>query len=565
MDGTLIAPPAPRLARPRGQSLAMLSALAALGLLIVCPVAALLVSGVWDDGAPTLDFFVRALSGRLYLEAIGNSLRLGAYTAITSVILGVPLAWLVNRTDLPARRLVHVATTLAYVSPPFLVAIAYVALLSPNAGLINVLLRDVLHLPALAMNIFSMPGLVLVTAIHTFPFVYLLASAAFESIDASYEEAAQILGAGRLRTALQITIPLIAPAVLSGTLLSFVNAIALFGSQAVIGLPGHITTLPTRIYALFDFPPQYGTASALSLLMVAITIAALALQRAYLARRSYVTIGGKGARARRVRLGLLRWPALALCLLIFALSTLLPFFTLLAVSFSKSWGLAFWRNLTWHNYRFVLFEYDITSRAILNSLALAAVAATIVAALGTLVAWLDLRSRVPGKRIVDYLALVPLGLPGIVMGIALIQFWLAMPIALYGTYAILLLAYVSHYIPIGTRSANAALRQVDPSLEEAARILGASPRYTLREVTLPLMRPGLLSGWILVFVPAVQELSASLLLFSTGTITMSVAIYNLYETGYSEPVAAMAILNFLIIGAAVALAARFGAAKSHAA
>ena len=547
-----------RVRRLGGPVLVLLLTLLVLVVLIVFPTGALLVNGVWDNGHPTLAHFARVLSGRLYLEAISNSLQLGAYVAVASVIIGVPLAWLVNRTDLPAKRLVHIGTSLSYVSPPFLVAIAYVSLLSPNAGLLNVLVRDVLHMPWLAANVFSMPGLVLVTAIHTFPFVYLLASAAFESVDPSYEEAAQMLGAGRIRTALQVTIPLVAPAVLSGVLLSFVNAISLFGSQAVVGLPGHIVTLPTRIYSLFDFPPEYGPASALSLIMVAITLAALGLQRAYLARRSYVTVGGKGARGKLIRLGAARWPLFGFCVLTFVISTVMPVLTLVAVSVSKSWGLAFWQNLTWDNYSFVLFEYDVTSKAIVNSLGLAAIAATLVGGLGLLIGWIDLRSSVWGKRVLDYLALVPLGLPGIVMGVALIQFWLAMPVALYGTYAILLLAYVAHYIPIGARSANSSLRQVDPSLEECARILGADWSRTLREVTIPLIRPGLLSGWILVFVPAVQELSASLLLFSTKTITMSVAIYNLYETGYTEPVAAMAIINFLIIGVAVGLATLLG-------
>src|SRR5262249_19961934 len=148
----------------------------------------------------------------------------------------------------------------------------YVTLFSPNAGLINSVLRDVLHRPELVFNIFSMAGLVLVTVPHTFPFVYLLAASALASVDSSFEESAGILGAGKLRTALSIPFPLVAPAILSGALIGFVNAIALFGSQAIIGLPARIFTLPTRIYALFDYPPQYGLASALSLVLVAITV-----------------------------------------------------------------------------------------------------------------------------------------------------------------------------------------------------------------------------------------------------------------------------------------------------
>jgi iron(III) transport system permease protein len=533
-------------------------AILALIVLIVLPLLSLLFGSVAGSAGFTLDYFARALSSRLYSQALINSLVLGAWTGLLSVVIGVPLAWAVSRTDLPGKGFVRLTASLAYLSPPFLIAIAYVNLFSPNAGIINVFLRDALGLPALTFNIFSMAGLVLVTVPHTFPFVYLLAVSALQSVDSSYEESAQILGAGRLRTALTVTAPLVAPSILSGALLGFVNAIALFGSQAIIGLPARIFTLPTRIYALFDYPPQYGLASALSLVFVAITVAALYLQRAYLARRSYVTLGGKGVRAGVVQLGALRWAILAFAALVFMVAIFLPYAALLAVSFSKSWGLAFWQNLTLANYHFILFEYDVTRRAIANSLILAALSATLAVLLGAIVGWVDLRTRIVGRRLLDYISLIPLGLPGIVMAVALIEFWLRMPVPLYGTLAILLLAYWARYVPLGVRAANAALRQVDPSLEESARSLGASWGLTMREITLPLIRPGLFAGWLLVFVPAIQELSASILLFSSSSITLAVAVYNLYETGALEPVAALAVINMLIIGAAIWLANRIG-------
>jgi iron(III) transport system permease protein len=551
----------PALARLRLEHVVMGGAVLALIVLVVLPLASLLIGSVRGEGGLNLENFAEVLSGRLYLTALKNSLVLGAWTALFSTAIGLVLAFAVSRTDVPAKPFLRLTATLSYLSPPFLTAIAFTYLFSPNAGLINVFLRDVVGLPWLTFNIFTMPGLVLVTVIHTFPFVYLLAASALQSVDASYEEAAQILGAGKLRTALSITAPLVAPAVLSGALLGFVNAIALFGSQAIIGLPGRIVTLPTRIYALFDYPPEYGPASALSLVFVLITIAALYLQRAFLARRSYVTLAGKGARPQLMRLGPLRWVLMGFAVVIFIVGILAPYATLIAVSFSKSWGLDFWKGLTFANYKFILFEYDVTRRAILNSLLLATLAATIAVLLGAVIGWIDLRTRIPGRRLLDYFALIPLGLPGIVMAVALIQFWLAMPVALYGTLAILLLAYVGRYIPLGVRAANASLRQIDPSLEESAQILGASWLVTMREVTLPLIRPGLFAGWLLVFVPVIQELSASILLFSSSSITLAVAIYNLYETGYIEPVAALAMINMVIIGAAIWLANKLGGGR----
>jgi iron(III) transport system permease protein len=548
-------------ARLRLEHFVMGGAVLCLIVLVVLPVLSLLFGSIRGEQGLSLENFSEVVSGRLYVSALKNSLVLGAWTGLFSLMIGVSLAWAVSRTDVPFKPLIQLTASLSYLSPPFLTAIAFVYLFSPNAGLINVLMRDVLDLPFLTFNVFSMPGLVLVTVMHTFPFVFLLASSALLSVDASYEEAAQILGASKIRTALTITAPLVAPAILSGTLLAFVNAIALFGSQAILGLPGRIVTLPTRIYALFDYPPEYGLASALSLLFIVITVVALYLQRAFLARRSYVTLAGKGARPQLMSLGPIRWAVFGFVVLTFIVAIILPYSTLLAVSFSKSWGLDFWKGLTFANYHFILFEYNVTQRAILNSLGLATVAATIAVLLGAIISWIDLRTRIPGRKLLDYAALIPLGLPGIVVAVALIQFWLAMPLALYGTLTILLLAYVGRYVPLGVRAANSSLRQIDPTLEESAQILGASWMTTMREVTLPLIRPGLFAGWLLVFVPVVQELSASILLFSSSSITLAVAVYNLYETGYIEPVAALAIINMIIIGAAILVANKLGGGR----
>jgi iron(III) transport system permease protein len=526
--------------------------------LVVLPLVFLMLGSILLDGRFTVEHFREAFSSRLYVHALLNSLILGAWTAGLSVAIGLPLAWAVSRTNVPAKRFVHLTAVVSYLTPPFLTAIAFVNLFSPNAGLVNRFVRDVLGMPALTFNVFSMAGLVLVTVPHTFPFVYLMAASALESVDASMEESAQILGAGRWRTVLAVTAPLVAPAVLSGALVAFVNAIALFGSQVIVGLPGRVFTLPTRIYALFDYPPQYGLASAMSLIFVAITVLALFLQRRYLARRSYVTLGGKGSRPQVIDLGPARWGVFLFCVAVFAVAVLAPYLTLLAVSVSKSWGLTFWQNLTLQHYRFVLFEYDVTRRAMWNSLLLASATATLAVVIGSLIGWVDLRTRVRGRKLLDYASLIPLGLPGIVVAVALIQFWLRMPLPIYGTLTIILLAYTGRYVPLGVRSANAAFRQIDPSLEETARVTGAGWLRTFTAVTLPLARPGLFAGWLLVFVPAIQELSASILLFSSGSITLAVAVYNLYETGALEPVAALAIVTMVIITVAILLATRLG-------
>ncbi len=527
-------------------------------LLVVYPLLFLLYGSITRGGAISLENFATVFSSRIYYDALLNSVWLGVGCAVVAVVVGAPMAWAVSRTNMPGKGLVRLLVNISYMTPPFLTAIAYVSLLSPNAGLINRLIVSLLGAERGPFNVFSLWGIIFVTSIHTFPFVFMLASSALESVDSSLEESAQMLRAGRIRTALKITLPLVTPAILSGALLAFVNAIALFGSQAILGLPARIYTLPTRIYALFTYPPKYELASALSVLLIAMTVGSLYLQRHFLEKRSYVTMGGKGVRPQLIDIGRKGYLALTLCLAVFTLSVFLPYVTLMAVSVSRSWGMDFLHNLTLANYEFVLLKYDVTQRAIVNSLVLATAAATLAMVLGTLISYIDLRTKLRGRRLLDYISLIPLGLPGIVLAVGLVQAWLRTPFNIYGTMVILLLAYVTRYIPLAVRSANSALQQVDPSLEESARVTGASWFRTLIRVTVPMTRRGLFAGWLLVFVPSLQELSASILLFTSATTTLAVAVYNLYETGQIEPVAALAMVNMAVISIALGAVGKLG-------
>ena len=527
-------------------------------ILVIYPLLFLLWGSISSKSGVTLDNFATAFSSRSYYMALVNSVLLGLGCAVAAVLIGAPMAWAVSRTNMPGKGVVRMLVYISYMTPPFLTAIAYVSLLSPNAGLINRLVASAFGTESGPFNIFSLWGMIFVTSSHVFPYVFMLTSSALESLDASLEELAQILKASRFKTAISVTLPLVAPAILSGALLAFVNAIALFGSQAILGLPARIYTLPTRIYALFNYPPKYELASALSMLLIGLTVAALYFQRRFLEKRSYVTMAGKGVRPQLIDIGRLRYVALALCFVVFSFSVLLPYLTLLAVSFSRSWGLDFLQNLTLDNFEFVLLKYEVTQRAILNSLMLAVAAATIAIAMGILIAYIDMRTTVRGRKLLDYISMIPLGLPGIVLAVGLVQAWLRTPFDIYGTMAILLLAYVTRFIPLAVRSANSALQQVDPSLEESARISGASWLKSLFTITIPLTRRGLFAGWLLVFVPALQELSASILLFTSATTTLAVAVYNLYETGQIEPVAALSIVNMVVICIALYLAGKFG-------
>jgi iron(III) transport system permease protein len=282
---------------PRLENIVMLGGVLALGILVVFPLLTLLISSIRGEEGISFEHFVEALTGRLYVQALLNSVILGGWTALFSIVIGVPLAWAVSRTNVPGKKLIHLTATLAYLSPPFLIAIAFVNLFSPNAGLINVFLRDVIGAPWLTFNVFSMAGLVLVTVLHTFPFVYLLASSALQSVDASYEEAAQILGAGKLRTALSITGPLVAPAILSGHACSPSSTASRCSarrrSSACRAASSRCRRASTRSSTI---PPQVrARLGALAALHHHHGRGAV-FQRSFLAKRSYVTLGGKGSR-----------------------------------------------------------------------------------------------------------------------------------------------------------------------------------------------------------------------------------------------------------------------------
>ena len=496
-----------------------------------------------------LEHVQRAFTRPQNYAALVNTLQLALGTGIMSIFIGVPLAWATARTDMPLRQVVHALVALSYIMPPYLTALAYIFLLGPDAGHFNRLLQGAFGFESGPLNIFSMPGVIFVIGIHVFAFTYFLTHSALKSVDASLEESAQMLGARRWQTALRINLPLVAPAVTGGALLAAIDSLALFGPQAIIGTPAQITFLPTRIYATIgSYPPRWAEASALSLLLVVLTVAGLAVQRGYLERRSYVTVGGRGVRTQIIDLGAWRWPLLAFCLIVVFFSAVAPIGVLTLNAFSKSWtdplSLS---NLTLTHFNAALFQDQVAVRGILNSLKLATAAATIAVVIGAAVAYLDLRTNVRGRRILDYLAILPLGLPGTVMAVGILLAFIRLPIPIYGTLWILLAAYVARFIPLATRSANATFRQIDPSLEEAGRITGASWLHAIRRILMPLSRPGLLVAFLLVFIPAFGELSATILLYTGGTETIAIAIYRLNDLGQLEVVSALAVFTIVVV------------------
>ena len=341
---------------------------------------------------------------------------------------------------------------LAYITPPYLTALAYIILLGPDAGYVNRLLRTLIDIRSGPFDIFSMGGIVFVIGLHVCAYTFFLTDAALRSVDASLEEAAQLAGATRWDLILRINLPLVAPAITGGALLAAVDSMALFGPQAILGIPGQVAFLPTRIYGVIgSYPPRWGEASALSLILVLLTCAGLLIQRLYLERRSYVTVAGRGVRVQRLPLGGWKYPLLIFCLLVVLFAAVAPVGVLAMAAFSRSWIEPF-ASVTLANFRTALFTDQVAVRGILNSFRLATAAALAATALGMAVAYIDLRTRMRGRRVLDYLAILPLGLPGTVMAVGVLQAFIRPPFAIYGTIWILLAAYLARFVTLATSS-----------------------------------------------------------------------------------------------------------------
>lgn len=542
---------------PTQQVVLILVALTTL-VLVAYPLVWLFLGSLDLPGEASLQAFEELFTETAHRQALLNTLILAAVTGVASAILGVPLAWAAARTDLPAKGWLHAAVALTYMLPPYLTALAYITLAAPNSGYLNRLVVTLTGAESGPFNLFTFGGVAFVIALHVFSLVYFFTYTALLSVDGALEQSAQILGAGRLQILRTVTLPLVAPAITSGVLLAGIHSMALFGPQSFLGTPANVSFLPTHIYGqLRRFPPQLDEASALASVLVVLTVAGLFVQRAFLERKSYVTVTGKGGRAELLRLRRWKWPLMGYCWGVISIAVILPLGFLVTASFSESWLEPFGpSNWTFANYSYAIFEEQTSRRGIINSLRLAAGAATLCMVLGLFIAYIDLRTRARGRRLLDYLAIIPLGLPGTVLGLGLLQGWIRVDFPIYATIWILLIAYIVRFLPVAVRGANTSLLQLDPSLEEAGRITGATWFRSLTRITFPLLRPGLLVGWVLVFVPTIGELSATILLYTQGTETIPIAIFRLQELGRLEVVAALAVVTVVITLVALVIAVR---------
>jgi iron(III) transport system permease protein len=442
----------------------------------------------------------------------------------------------------------------SFVTPPFLGAFAWVMLAGPNAGLLNRLWRQVTGAEGPLVNIFTMPGLVFVVTAYTFPYVYIMLANTLALIASDLEDAAAIHGAGRLTVALTVTLPMVAPALVSGFILAVLQALALFGSPAILALPAGFHTITTQVWSFFQFPPKIELAAAVSVPLLLATALLLLVQKRVLGRRGYASVGGKGGQRRTIQLGLGRYPALGAVLAVMACAIFLPYGILAKAAFSKAWAQPLsWDNLTLANFSFTLFEYSSTKGAIVNTLELGVVTATVGAVMVALLAYVTNRKLVIGHQIVAFLALAPVVIPGVVLAVALFIAYTRPPFVLYGTLALLFIAYLTKEMPVGYAQSDATFKGIPADLEEAGRILGAGRLRILRDVTAPLARSGIIAAWCFIFIGVIRELSASIILFTPNTKVMSVVMFDLKEEGQFGAIAVLGLIMLVLTFATVSV------------
>ena len=537
--------------------------IAILVIVVAVPVLLILFNAFWVNGEFNLRDVVNIIMEPETYKALTNSLIIASGTTIGSTIVGTFFAWLVTRTDLPYKAFMKSMFLVPFMLPSFIGALAWKMLLSPNAGFINKFFMNNFGFEGPIFNIYSYLGIVLVEVMYLFPFVFIQVCGALERMDPTLEESARISGAGLFTITRKITIPLVLPSILSGALLIMLYSMAHFGTVAVLGIENGIFNIPTLIYqrihqsaGSFD---SIRTGTVLATVLVITAAFIIWLQGKILSKGHYQIIGGKSFRPMELKLRALRVPLLIICLAYIAFTIVLPTAVIFLVGGLKTYGLPFTlQNLSLDNYKFILFDYKVTKDAIWNSVSLGLSAALITMFAGVMISYVIVKMKVRGKGILEFLGMLPFSVPGSVIALGVILAWSGQfGVNLYNTVWIILVAYIARYMGFSLKANSAALEQVHDSLVEAARSCGATMWQTLKDIVLPLVRPGMLASFFLIFLPSLRELTVSIMLYAPTTRTIGVAIYTLNEDGETVVSAALAGIALILIIVGQTLINRF--------
>lgn len=540
--------------------------------LVVAPLALLIVSSFRQYQLAgsisyvfTLDNYRATYLNPAFPEALANSLVYALGGTALSLLMGVGLAWVVERTNVPLGGLFTMGAGAVLFIPGVLMTLAWVLLLSPRIGLINHVLRLVVPTTTGPLDINSMAGMVWAFSSHLYPLVFLMMVGAFRSMDPALEEAAAVSGGSTWATLRRVTLGISTPALISAALIMFVRGLESFEVPLMIGIPARIKVLTTEIYSAASLrqPPEFGVSAAMSIALLAMSVVGIYLyQKATANARAFSTITGKGYRPHRMDLGGWRYPVAAACLLFFVFTLVLPLLALVWVSlfpFVTQPSAQALQNITIKN-----FEYVVTNGPVLdsfkNTVVNSVLVATAVVLLTTVAAWITVRSHIPGRGILDTAAFLPIAIPGTIIGVSVLMVYLNLPIPLYGTIFIISIAHITMYLPYGMRVATDALLRVHPELEEAGALSGASWLATYRHILVPLLMPGLVAAWIYVVSVSFRELSAAIFLAGPQSRVVSVLMYSLWKDGNTTSATALGIVVLLVLLVLTFLAQMLGRA-----
>lgn len=534
-----------------GQVLFVLSTLILI-ITVALPMAMIVYNTFFYNMSFNWGLFIKTVLDPDNLIAMWNTIRIAFMVTIIGTILGLFFAWLIGRSDIPLKGFMKTLFAIPYMFPPFIGAMAWGLLLAPRSGYINRLWMTLTggHTPL--FNINSIAGIVFVETCYYFPFVFLQVSSALERMDPTLEESARIAGAKQMYVIRKITLPLVVPAIAAGAVLILISSLSHFGVPAILGFSNNIFTLPTKIYELINRAggsfEGIRQGASLSVLLVVVVGLALVLQKKILRSGHYDIIKGKSMRPMLIKLRQFRIPMVLICIAILSFIVILPLVIIFLVGLLKAYGLPLaFKNFTFNNFRNVLFQ-KMVSDAIKNTFIASTSAAIITMFVGTMIAYVVVKVKCRGKAFLEILSVLPYSIPGIVLAVGVILMWSgAFYINLYNTMWIILIAYIARYMAFSMKSASASLEQVHNSLEEASRSCGATHFESLADITIPLIRPGMLAGFFLIFLPAMRELTTSVLLYGPFTRTLGVAIYSLQEEGNIVQATALSGITILII------------------
>ena len=504
---------------------------------------------------PSIANFLDVLSNPNVIAALIDTLIACAGGTLLAVVIGLTFSWIVVRTNTPFKGFIAAASMVPLFVPPLVAGVAWSILGSPRTGLINTAFKwaglD------LSVNVYSMGGLIVVFGMYYAPYVYMFTSSALRNMDPSLEEASEVSGASAFSTLFSITFPLIMPAILSGTLLSFIVMLGIYGIPAVLGAPADIAVLTTYIFKLTAWtPPLYNTAAAVSIILMVVTAILVWLQQRVLSGRAYTTVAGKAFRPRSLNLGPWRWLTFALAIIYLFVVVILPTAALTIAAFRK---FLFFKDpqsifdmsqySLMHFYS--IFDNPLTVRSIWNSMKVGVLTAFVGGALAFAIGYTVYRTELMGRRTIDLLATIPVAIPGLVVGVAYLWAWIGLPGGLYGTIWIMALAFVARFMPDTVKSLSTSFLQIHKELEEAAWICGKSMLGTIRTIVLPLARPGVVASMTLLFVLAIRELGSSLFLYTSDTTVMAVLLLDYYEGGNTGKTAAFSLVQTVLIAVLV--------------